>query len=251
MTVAPDPDPREAQAAPTIAFRCPPHLSDHVPAPVMAKDLLPPWYRAMEPEVHFDLIDGKVPTAKRCPPFLDALLEGFYFRLSTDIDYDGKDFRWTPLPMGGSEPYPTAPIGFHAPVQLAGAPLGAPNHDIVKFNNFWTVELEPGWSILVTHPSHQTDLPFRTINAVIDADRYRDTVIQVPTLWLSAGVPCFLKRGTPIAQCFPIPRNVAYLGARAMSGGENAAFEANVRAIIDTPNAYRKNFRAHRKGSSA
>ncbi len=237
-------------AGPRISFRCPPHLAPHVPPPLPAREMLPTWYRAMPPEILHQPTGVMAPTAKRCPPFLDALIEGYYLRLSTDIDYDGKDFRWRPLPVTGEEPYPTAPIGFHAPSQLSGAPMGREGMDIVKFNNFWTVDLEPGWSILVAHPSHQSDLPFRTLSAVIDADRYRDVVIQIPTLWLAGDRPCQLAAGTPIAQIFPFPRNLGFDGARAMTAEEHARFNAQVREVIATPNAYRKRFRARRKGAA-
>jgi hypothetical protein len=203
----------------------------------------------MAPDVFHPGTAQEIPTAKRCMPFLDALMTGFYLTLSTDLDYDGENFRWVPLPTTGTEPYPTEPIAFHAPEQLAGAPLGAEPRTILKFNIFWAIGLTPGWSLFVTHPAHQTDLPFQTISAVIDADRYSETFIQIPTLWRSRGVPCVLPKGTPVAQCLPIPRDVAYGVPRAMDAQETAALEASIRAIIDTPGVYKQSFRASRKAA--
>jgi hypothetical protein len=234
---------------PEVAFRCPPHLFGQIPAPAPARTRIPDWYRDLQPDVFFQALGQDIPTAKRCPPFLDVLMTGFYLLLSTDIDFDGESFRWTPLPTTGSEPYPTAPIGFHATEQVAGTPLGADRREIVKFNTFWTIDLTPGWSLLVTHPAHQLDLPFRTLDAVVDADLYGDSFIQIPTLWLSRGAPCRLAKGTPIAQCVPVPRDLAFTGARAMDAQENAALEASIRAIIDEPGAYKRNFRASRKAT--
>ena len=31
----------------------------------------------------------------------------------------------------------------------------------MKFNSFWTIELEDGWSLFATHPINRDDLPFR------------------------------------------------------------------------------------------
>ena len=235
---------------PEISFRCPPHLADHMPAPLPARAQIPTWYRDLSPDVFHEALGLEIPTAKRCPPFLDALLTGFYLPLSVDLDYDGETFRWSPLPTTGSEPYPTAPIVFHATEQVATTPLGAERREIVKFNTFWTIDITPGWSLLITHPAHQLDLPFRTISAVVDADLYSETFIQIPTLWMSKARPCALARGTPIAQCIPIPRDVSFAGARAMDAQENAGLEASIQAIIDKPGVYKKSFRASRKASA-
>jgi hypothetical protein len=197
--------------------------------------------------VFFEPLGRDIPTAKRCPPFVDALLTGFYLTLSVDMDYDGKNFRWAPLPKTGTETYPTEPIAFHAPEQVATTPLGAERREIVKFNSFWTIDLTPGWSLLITHPAHQHDLPFRTISAVVDADRYAETFIQIPTVWLSKGVACVLPKGTPIAQCIPVPRDFAVGAARPMDAEENAALEASIRGIIEAPGVYKKSYRASRK----
>ncbi len=232
---------------PEFSFRCPPHLVDHIPPPVPARGMIPVWFRDLPKDVRFEALQADIPTAKRCPPFLDVLLTGFYLTLSTDILYDGETFQWRPLPVRGDEPYPTTPITFHAREQVAGTPLGAEGLEIVKFINFWTIDLTPGWSLLVTHPAHQIDLPFQTISAVVDADLYSDTFIQIPTLWRSKGKPCALKRGTPIAHCIPIPREQAFGGARAMTSDEAKAFDAHVRAIIDTPGVYKKSFRGARR----
>ena len=221
---------------PEISFRCPPHLYDHVPPPTPARAQIPAWYRDLSPDVFYQALGQDIPTAKRCPPFVDALLTGFYLPLSVDLDYDGENFLWRPLPTTGTEPYPTTPISFHAPEQVAATPLGEERREIVKFITFWSIDITPGWSLLITHPAHQLDLPFRTISAVVDADLYtRVSFIQIPTLWMSKGKPCRLARGTPVAQCIPVPRDVAFGAARAMGADENAALEANIRAITDTP----------------
>lgn len=230
---------------PEVSFRCPPHLFGLIPAPAPARAKIPAWYRDLEPDVFYATLGQDIPTAKRCPPFVDVLMTGFYLLLSVDIDYDGKSFRWAPLPTTGSEPYPTDPVGFHAAEQVAGTPLQG--REIVKFNSFWAIDLTPGWSLLVTHPAHQLDLPFRTLDAVVDADLYSESFIQIPTLWLSKGVPCRLAAGTPVAQCIPISRDLTFGPARAMNADENAALEASIRTIIDQPGVYKRSFRASRK----
>ena len=48
--------------------------------------------------------------------------------------------------------HPRAPISFHVPEQVAGTPLHQPDQVLVRFNSFWTIELEPGWLLFATHP---------------------------------------------------------------------------------------------------
>src|SRR5277367_4365468 len=48
--------------------------------------------------------------------------------------------------------HPTSPVSFHDPAQAAGTPLFKPDVVFVKFNSFWTIELEPGYSLFATHP---------------------------------------------------------------------------------------------------
>jgi len=39
----------------------------------------------------------------------------------------------------------------------------------LEFNSFWTIELEPGWSLFATHPVNRDDLPFRLISGLVDS----------------------------------------------------------------------------------
>ena len=56
----------------------------------------------------------------------------------------------------------------------------------IKFNSFWTIELEPGWSLFATHPVNRDDLPFRLISGLVDADRFHDGGINFPAIWTPA-----------------------------------------------------------------
>ena len=57
----------------------------------------------------------------------------------------------------------------------------------IKFNSFWTIELEEGWSLLAMHPANRLDLPFRLLTGVVDSDRFNDIGIFFPALWTDAG----------------------------------------------------------------
>ncbi|MCK2125041.1 hypothetical protein, partial [Pseudomonas sp. PNPG3] len=67
----------------------------------------------------------------------------------------------------------------------------------LKFNSFWTIELEPGWSLFATHPVNRDDLPFRLLSGLVDADRFHDGGINFPAVWIRPDFSGVLKRGTP------------------------------------------------------
>ena len=68
--------------------------------------------------------------------------------------------------------HPRSPLSFHVPAQATGTPFFSPDVAIVKFNSFWTIELEPGYSLFATHPINRADLPFRTLTGLVDCDRF-------------------------------------------------------------------------------
>ena len=51
-----------------------------------------------------------------------------------------------------------APLSFHVPAQLVDTPFALRGQAAIKFNSFWTIELEPGWSLFATHPVNRDDL---------------------------------------------------------------------------------------------
>ena len=83
------------------------------------------------------------------------------------------------------------------PRKSTGTPFYDPEVAIVKFNSFWTIELEPGYSLFATHPVNRADLPFRLLTGVVDCDRFTDVGILFPAVWTDANFEGVLPRGTP------------------------------------------------------
>jgi hypothetical protein len=230
-----------------IRFQCPRQLYGIIPEPTIAAHRLPDWLREMQASAPNPEPSKELPTAKKCPPFVDLLLTGFYFLLSADIIFDGMEFRWdAPELINELAPYPAGPMSFHLASQLSGVPIAEGASRVIKFHNFWSVELEAGWSLLFLHPPHQNRSPFQTISAIVDADRYKGTFIQIPAVWHSAQA-CTLKRGTPIAHCIPIKREKLAVISEPMSDKEQIRFEENVQNLLQTPGIYRRQFRADRE----
>ncbi len=228
-----------------ITFRCDPALIDLLPRPVPARAALPDWLRAMAPRVESSVHGREIRTVKQCPPFVDAMRHGFMMVLPCDVRVDpGMKFSWDwPLPALAMQGHPRAPLSFHVPEQVAGTPLAHGARSALKFNSFWTVELEAGWSLLAMHPANRDDLPFRLVTGIVDADRFNEVGINFPAVWLDPDFGGVLPRGMPFAQCCAVPREAPELAFEAMSDERVAGYDALAVRLMNGPGVYRKGYR--------
>jgi hypothetical protein len=231
-----------------ITFRCDPALVDLLPRPVAARAALPDWLRAMSPRVSSAVHQRSIRTVKQCPPFVDAMSHGFMMLLPCDITVDAGRFSWDwPLPPLTLPNHPRAPLSFHVAEQLQGSPLARGSHVAVKFNSFWTIELEAGWSLMVMHPINRDELPFRLVTGLVDADRFNDVGINFPAVWTQPGFSGTLPRGMPIAQCHAVPREASTLVCEPMSDERLQRYEVLAGKIMAGPGTYRKGYRGKRR----
>jgi hypothetical protein len=173
---------------------------------------------------------------------------GFMLVLPCDVTVaPGMKFSWDwPLPELSVQGHPRAPLSFHVAEQLAGSPLAHGGRSAVKFNSFWTIELEPGWSLLAMHPANRDDLPFRLVTGIVDADRFNDVGINFPAVWLDEQFSGVLPKGMPIAQCCVVPRDAPELVFEAMAPDDVAGYTDVANRIMSGPGVYRKGFRSKR-----
>ncbi len=224
-----------------VVFRCDPALLGRLPPPVPAREALPGWLRAMDGHALSEMHGGPVRTVKHCPPFVDAMTQGFVIPLPCDVVVQDGRLSWDwDIPALAAGTHPRAPISFHAPAQVAGTPFGRPDRVVVKFNSFWTIRLEPGWSLSVSHPANRDDLPFRLLSGLVDADRFNEVGILFPAVWLDPGFSGTLPRGTPVAQCVPVPREAIELDVGAMDAAELSGYDAMARTLLDGTGHYRR-----------
>ena len=231
-----------------VTFRCDPALIDLLPRPIPAKQALPDWLRALRPRVPSAVHGREIRTVKQCPPFVDAMTHGFMLLLPCDVAVaPGMRFSWDwALPELALHGHPTAPLSFHVPEQVAGSPLAHGGQSALKFNSFWTIELEPGWSLLAMHPVNRDELPFRLVTGLVDADRFNEVGINFPAVWLDPAWSGVLAKGTPIAQCCVVPREAPELACEPMAADRIAAYDALAGRIMAGPGVYRKGFRGKR-----
>ncbi|HTP75308.1 MAG TPA: hypothetical protein VML58_24065 [Burkholderiaceae bacterium] len=231
-----------------ILFRCDPALFDLLPRPQPAREALPDWLRAMRPRVPSAVHQRAIRTVKQCPPFVDAMSHGFVIGLPCDVVVRDGQFSWDwPLPALTLPNHPRAPLSFHVGEQLQGSPLARDGQLAIKFNSFWTIELEAGWSLMVTHPVNRDDLPFRVVTGVVDADRFHDVGINFPAVWTDAVFEGTLPRGLPIAQCHPVRREADELVCEPMAVEHQLRYEAVAAQIMAGAGVYRKGYRGKRR----
>ena len=230
-----------------ITFRCDPALIDLLPRPIPAQTGLPDWLRQMAPRVPSALHQRSIRSVKQCPPFVDAMAHGFLILLPCEVRVQDGVFSWDwPLPALALQHQPRAPLSFHVAEQVAGSPLAQGSHAVLKFNSFWTIELDPGWSLMVVHPVNRDDLPFRLITGLVDADHFNEVGINFPARWTEPGFSGVLPRGTPVAQCYPVPREATRLVCEAMDSARLQRADALAQQIMAGPGVYRRQHRRKR-----
>jgi hypothetical protein len=235
-----------------IVFRCDPALYDRLPRPVAARSVLPPWLRDMPASAFSELHGQQIRTVKQCPPFVDAMAHGFIIPLPCDVTVDDGKFSWSwHLPPLAVEAHPRSPLSFHVPAQVTGTPFHDPARAVIKFNSFWTIELEAGYSLFATHPVNRADLPFRLLTGLVDSDRFSDVGILFPAVWVDPGFRGVLPAGTPVAQCFPVARDAAELEFEPLSQQKQRRYDETGAALLSKPGIYRRRYRARRGRRSA
>jgi hypothetical protein len=234
-----------------IVFRCDPALYASLPRPVAARAALPDWLRDMPASAFSELHGQQIRTVKQCPPFVDAMAHGFVMPLPCDVTVRNGTFSWAwDLPPLAVEMHPRSPLSFHVPAQVAGTPFHDTARSVIKFNSFWTIELEPGYSLFATHPVNRADLPFRLLSGLVDSDRFSDVGILFPAVWVDPNFAGVLSAGTPVAQCFAVAREAAELAFEPLSAEAQRRYDATGAALLSKPGVYRRRFRA-RRGRSA
>ena len=192
-------------------------------------------------------LGGAIRTLKHCPPLIDAMRAGFLMPLAADVRVEDGAFSWDwDLPATALGRTTRSPLSFHHAEQAEGSPLHDPERVFVKFNNFWTIALEPGWSLLAMHPANRSDLPFETLTGLVDADLYGDGLIHFPPAGSIRASSGMLPRGTPVAQCMPVRREALELAFAPLDGEAAARFAELKDALAAEPGVYRRRYRAAR-----
>ena len=235
-----------------IVFRCYPGMEQILPKPVLSRREYPEWLKTMPVTARNEEFGVEVDTFKKCPPFVDAMGFGFVVPLPTDVHVDRCEFSWDWRELAEVESLNLvndsfSPMSVRYNAEAAGTPLFDEDVSFVKFNNFWTFEVEAGHSILATHPVNRLDLPFRSLTGLVDADTYREGFVNFPAVWVDPEFVGTLKKGTPISQCFVVKREAYNLRCESIpleSLDDYMSIHDRIRAA---PGFYRKTFRGAKR----
>lgn len=221
----------------SVTFRCPPELAGLLPRPIPAALGLPDWFKALPPKAFSPHLKGEYLTIKKCPPVID-----------TDLTVENGEFSWqTGWPAGEFSNITRSPIGFHDGSQVAGTPFFDEDQFIIKFNNFWTIQLPPGYSVLVSHPINRDDLPFRALSGLVDCDRYHDAFVQFPARWVDPNFNGVLPKGTPVVQCVPVKRETWALQFENLTDADKKHVYDTGFNVSSSIGLYRQQFRAPKR----
>ena len=186
------------------------------PPPIPVSKALPDWYKEMTTyhkndknllRTSCEMETGggyaSSATAKKCISIFDTISSGYYLLLPVDVFFDATEeeqvyFRWRMPNMEF--------VLRHSPEQIAGYPFYEHLHsDMLRWVPHWMFETPPGYSALVTHPMHRSDLPFITLPGIIDTDNFMPS--GALPFSVKKGYKGIVKKGTPIAQVIPFKRD--------------------------------------------
>ena len=222
-----------------------------LPKPIPAVRGIPDWVKRMPMTAPAPVLSQDIQTVKQCPPFIDALSAGFLMPLACDVHVKDGVFDWDWPDFPASLPHHTArsPLAAHMPEQVTGSPLFDADRLFIKFVNFWTIALPAGWSLLCTHPVNRLDLPFISFTGLVDADLYADNYTHFPAVWTDPDFEGVLPKGTPVAQCIPVPRTGLSLDLEfgVLEGDVDRKLAETVRDVRTDEGKYKKKYRAKKR----
>ena len=212
--------------------------------PISAASILPNWWKQGESFINkesgaldIDVPELKAAGMKSCMPFLDALNSGYFLTTWVDIEVtknDGVDveFKYLDKNSKGEHIYDITDwkminerqgaIGYTIP-----RPAGH-SHNHMVWNGKWGWKVPKGWSVLVTHPLNQAQLPFTTLSAIVDSDRFVPHG-NIP-FFIKEGWTGIIEKGTPFAQLIPINRQ-EWVATTKVSGPEESFISQKARAV--------------------
>jgi hypothetical protein len=188
--------------------------------PQPASRFVPDWYKKGERFINKEDGTLNIPDEsfrsgglKSCNPFLDSIIAGYIQELSCAIEItknNGKDpieFRY--VEKNQNDEYVevehlnliderTGAIGHTIP-----RPHGH-SHNHLVWVGHWGWKLPRGYSMIVTHPMNQFQLPFTTSSGFMESDRF---IAGGNVPWyIKEGFTGIIPKGTPMYQIIPVKR---------------------------------------------
>lgn len=205
-----------------------------VPHPKPAKTYIPEWYKSIRLQKEEDS-RGVSNSIKRCMPFLDGLTSGYIQETWTDIYIEKNN-------ENVNYHYPIGPdiLSIRDNVSIDISDLYYPIEFVWKI--LWFPKLPNGWSVFITSPANRLDLPFRSLDAVIDSDSFYHSPAgggNYP-FYLNKDFQGIIPAGTPMYQMIPFKRELWESSAEEFNADDFLRRMAKVKKHIF--NSYKNNF---------
>jgi len=214
-----------------------------LPHPKPSRNYLAQWFKDMptlQKTINGRSEDG---TAKKCPPFIDALTSGYTQELICDVEIynsginpnTGEDivnYKWAG---------PIKPMSTRA--QDTNSKRVFPDFSGYYTTEFhWITQWEPqtpaGYSTLYYHPANRLDLPFFTMSGIIDTDKW--SVNGPIPFMVKRGFEGLIPAGTPIYQMIFIKREDWNSQALEFNDKAFRKMSYGIKKVME--NGYKKNF---------
>ena len=201
--------------------------------PQPASQFVPDWYRKGERFINKEDGSLDIPNKelrsgglKSCNPFLDSIIAGYIQELSCAVEIlknngsDPIEFRY--VEKNENDEYIEVE-DFNLINERRGAlghtmprPHGhSQNH--MAWTGHWGWKTPRGYSIIVTHPMNQFQLPFTTSSGFMESDRFTSGG-NVPW-YIKEGFTGIIPKGTPMYQIIPVKRKkwLGYVPVKVVS----------------------------------
>jgi len=176
------------------------NTKDIVDPPQPSKFLIPDWYKDIKTETVDNSSLQKKANLKHCIPFLDAMLSGYIQKTWSDINvYKEKNGNITVESENNLKIFEVR--------DKVSAPIGDNFYDAeFIWQRQWSLKLPDGYSALISHPFNRIDLPFFTLSAIVDSDKYNHVRVGNIPFYIKNNFIGVIPKGTPMFQIFPFKR---------------------------------------------
>lgn len=193
---------------PEIEFFCEERDFGIIPKPFSARKSLPEWYKELPQYVERENNANDfsiLPTIKRCPPFLDAMVIGWIIPLAADVYF--KSNQNGSYNQYKSEFYKPI-IENHFEEQITSKKSPNPNlpKPPLKWMNYWQIKVPRGYSVLFIPPLNRPENRFTCLSGIVDCDEFEE-YINFPFFWNVSNFNGIIHAGTPLVQVIPIKRD--------------------------------------------
>jgi hypothetical protein len=181
-----------------------------VPEPEPSFNSIPDWYKnqpgLITPEFHLSMGNSGA-TIKKCMPIFDAMSAGYILKIPCDIYVDATNpERLSYTETKEMKDFLPELFQKHTPPQYShySVDLNVYHKELFRVNPYWAISTPKGTSIIYTHPIHRDELPFTSLTAIVDSDKFisRGAI----SMFIKKDFKGIIKQGTPFAQIIPFSR---------------------------------------------